>query len=92
MPEAVSRDLTIVNKRGLHARAAARFVHCAERFDAEIVVSKDGTKVGGTSIMGLMMLAAGIGSSIHVEATGPEADAALAALTDLVGTLFGEEE
>jgi phosphocarrier protein HPr len=92
VPEAVSRDLTIVNKRGLHARAAARFVHCAERFDAEIVVSKDGTKVGGTSIMGLMMLAAGIGSSIHVEATGPEADAALAALTDLVGTLFGEEE
>ena len=92
MPEAVSRDLTIVNKRGLHARAAARFVHCAERFDAEIVVSKDGTKVGGTSIMGLMMLAAGIGSSIHVEATGPEADAALDALTDLVGTLFGEEE
>jgi len=92
VPEAVSRDLTIVNKRGLHARAAARFVHCAERFDAEIVVSKDGTKVGGTSIMGLMMLAAGIGSSIHVEATGPEADAALDALTDLVGTLFGEEE
>jgi phosphocarrier protein HPr len=92
VPEAVSRDLTIVNKRGLHARAAARFVHCAERFDAEIVVSKDGTKVGGTSIMGLMMLAAGIGSSIHVEALGPEADAALAALTDLVGTLFGEEE
>ena len=92
MPEAVSRDLTIVNKRGLHARAAARFVHCAERFDAEIVVSKDGTKVGGTSIMGLMMLAAGIGSSIHVEAVGPEADGALAALTDLVGTLFGEEE
>ena len=92
MSETATRTVEIVNKRGLHARAAARFVHCAERFDAEIVVSKDGTKVGGTSIMGLMMLAAGIGSSIHVEATGPEADAALDALTDLVGTLFGEEE
>jgi phosphocarrier protein HPr len=88
----LSRDLPIVNKRGLHARAAAHFVHCAERFDAEIVVSKDSTTVGGTSIMGLMMLAAGLGSAIHVEASGPEAEAALAALAELVATLFGEEE
>jgi phosphocarrier protein HPr len=89
---AVSRDLTIVNKRGLHARAAAHFVKCAEKFDAEITVSRDSTTVGGTSIMGLMMLAAGIGSTIRVEATGPEAEAAVAALADLVATLFGEEE
>jgi phosphocarrier protein len=89
---ALSRDLPILNKRGLHARAAARFVHCAERFDADIVVSKDSTVVGGTSIMGLMMLAAGIGSTIHVSASGPDAEAALAALAELVGTLFGEEE
>ena len=86
------RDLTIVNKKGLHARAAARFVQCAEKFDAEVTVSKDQTTVGGTSIMGLMMLAAGIGSLIHVAATGPEAEAALTALANLVAERFGEEE
>ena len=88
----VGRDLTIVNKKGLHARAAARFVQCAEKFDAEVTVSKDQTTVGGTSIMGLMMLAAGIGSLIHVAATGPEAEAALTALANLVAERFGEEE
>ena len=86
------RDLLIANKRGLHARAAARFVQCAERFDAEITVTKDQTTVGGTSIMGLMMLAAGIGSTIHLAASGAEAEAALTALADLVDGLFGEEE
>ncbi len=91
-PGALGRDLMIVNKKGLHARAAARFVHCAEKFEAEVSVSKDSTTVGGTSIMGLMMLAAGIGSTIHVAATGPEAEAALAALAALVGSGFGEEE
>ena len=85
------RDLTIVNKRGLHARAAARFVQSAERFDAEITVTKDPTTVGGTSIMGLMMLAAGPGSVIRVTAEGPEAEAALEALARLVAELFGEE-
>jgi phosphocarrier protein HPr len=91
-PGVLSRDLPIVNKRGLHARAAARFVQCAERYDAEVTVSKDSTTVGGTSIMGLMMLAASPGSMIRVTAEGPEADAALSALAELVLTRFGEEE
>ena len=86
------RDLVIANKRGLHARAAARFVQCAERFDAEITVSKDQTTVGATSIMGLMMLAAAPGSSIRVAAVGPDAEAALAALAELVASRFGEDE
>jgi phosphocarrier protein len=86
----VHRDLTIVNKRGLHARASARFVQTAERFDAEITVSKDGTSVGGTSIMGLMMLAAGPGSVIQVAAEGPEAGAALEAIAALIADYFGE--
>ncbi len=85
------RDLTIVNKRGLHARAAARFVQTAERFEAEITVTKDSTTVGGTSIMGLMMLAAGPGSVIRVTAEGPDAEVALAALAELVDGMFGEE-
>ena len=88
----VSGKVLIVNKRGLHARAAARFVQCAERFDAVVTVSKDQTSVGGTSIMGLMMLAAGPGSEIHVSAEGPEAQAALSALFELVADRFGEEE
>jgi phosphocarrier protein len=88
----LSRDLPIVNKRGLHARAAAKFVQCAERFAATVHVSRDQTTVGGTSIMGLMMLAAGPGSSIHVAVEGPEAEAALAALVALVADRFGEEE
>jgi phosphocarrier protein len=84
------RDLTIVNKRGLHARASARFVQTAERFDAEITVTKDATTVGGTSIMGLMMLAAGPGSVIQVAAEGPEAGAALEAIAALIADYFGE--
>ena len=92
IPAITARDLLIVNKKGLHARAAARFVQCADRFDAEITVSKDSTTVGGTSIMGLMMLAAGVGTHIHVAATGREAAAAIAALAELVGSKFGEEE
>jgi phosphocarrier protein len=88
----LSSDLIITNRRGLHARAAARFVACAERFDAEITVSKDQTTVGATSIMGLMMLAAAPGSSIRVCARGREAAAALAALEELVAGRFGEEQ
>ncbi|KQT43214.1 serine kinase [Aureimonas sp. Leaf454] len=88
---ALRRTLPIVNRRGLHARASARFVQLAETFDAEITVSRDGLSVGGQSIMGLMMLAAGIGSSIDVAATGPEASAALDAITALVADRFGEE-
>ncbi len=88
----LSRDLSIVNRRGLHARASAKFVKCAEGFEAELTVSKDGQSVVGTSIMGLMMLAAGPGSTIHVEASGPDAAAALQAISDLVCCGFGEED
>ncbi len=90
--EELARDLPIVNRKGLHARASARFVQTAERFDAAVTVTKDQTTVGGTSIMGLMMLSAGLGSTIRVAATGREAAAALAALVELVATRFGEEE
>jgi phosphocarrier protein HPr len=91
-PGLLCRDITIGNKRGLHARAAARLVQLAEKFDAEVTVSKDATTVGGTSIMGLMMLAAGIGSTIRITADGPQAEAAINALCDLVADRFGEEE
>lgn len=87
----LSRQFPILNKRGLHARASAKFVQIAEDFDARIVVSKDGMQVGGTSIMGLMMLAASPGCSITVEASGPDAQAALDALEKLVAERFGEE-
>lgn len=89
--DAVSRDLQIVNKKGLHARAAARFVQCAERYEASVTVSRDQHSVGGTSIMGLMMLAAGPGTTITVAAAGAEAEAALAAITELVESKFNEE-
>jgi len=81
----------IVNKRGLHARASARFVTVAAGFDAQVTVTRDGASVTGTSIMGLMMLAAGIGEDIEIAATGVEAEAAVAALVQLVETRFGEE-
>ena len=86
-----ARTLTITNARGLHARASARFVRTAEAFDADIRVSRDGQTVAGTSIMGLMMLAAASGCTIDVEAEGPDAEAALAALETLVTGNFGEE-
>lgn len=85
------RDMPIINQRGLHARASAKFVKCAESFDASISVSRDGETVPGTSIMGLMMLAASMGTTITVEATGPQAEAALQALEDLVARKFDEE-
>jgi phosphocarrier protein HPr len=92
VPEgAVSREIPIVNKRGLHARASAKFVQMVERFNAEVWVTRGGETVGGTSIMGLMMLSAGPGTSIVVSAAGPEAQAALDALTDLVASKFNEE-
>ncbi|MGX1309667.1 phosphocarrier protein HPr [Amorphus suaedae] len=83
--------LTIVNQRGLHARASAKFVKCLEFFDAEVSVSRDGHTVGGGSIMGLLMLGASKGTQITVTASGPEADEAIAALTELVGDGFGED-
>jgi len=88
---AVSRELPIINKRGLHARASAKFVQMVERFNAEIWVTKGGETVGGTSIMGLMMLSAGPGTSIIVSAIGPEAEAAVNAISDLVASKFNEE-
>ncbi|KQZ19426.1 serine kinase [Mesorhizobium sp. Root552] len=87
----VLREMQIINQRGLHARASAKFVQVASGFDAVIDVEKDGVKVGGTSIMGLMMLAASPGCSIRVIAQGPEAAAALDALEQLVASRFGEE-
>ena len=89
---ALTRELAIINQRGLHARASAKFVKCAETFQAEIEVSRDGQTVPGTSIMGLMMLAAHIGTSIPVRAEGPDAAAALDALAELVGAKFGEDD
>ena len=91
-PIRAKASVTICNKRGLHARASAKFVQCACAFDAEIRVSKDGHVVGGTSIMGLMMLAASKGSDIHVSADGPDAEKALASLEALIADKFGEGE
>ena len=89
---AVSRELPIVNKRGLHARASAKFVQMVERFNAEVWVTKGNETVGGNSIMGLMMLSAGPGTTITVSATGVDAEAAVAALAELIGNKFNEEE
>jgi phosphocarrier protein HPr len=88
---AVKRNLPITNKRGLHARAAAKFVRAAGQFDAAVRVSFKGQEVSGLSIMGLMMLAAGLGSSIEVSCTGREAVEALSALSALVEGKFGED-
>ena len=90
--ETIVREIPITNKRGLHARASAKFVQMAERFKADITVTRNNETVGGNSIMGLMMLSAGPGSSVIVSATGPEAREAIEALTTLVTTKFGEEE
>jgi phosphocarrier protein len=86
-----SRDLRIVNQRGLHARASAKFVQVAGSYQACVQVEKDGIKVGGTSIMGLMMLAASPGCSIRVSASGPDAAEAMGALEALIASRFGEE-
>ena len=88
---AVSRELPIINKRGLHARASAKFVQMVERFNAEVWVTKGSETVGGTSIMGLMMLAAGPGSHIEIIAEGSEAQSAVEALAELVAARFDEE-
>src|SRR3569833_4547115 len=89
--DAVVREIPITNKRGLHARASAKFVQMAEKFDAEISVTRNGESVGGASIMGLMMLSAGIGTSFFVAATGREAREAVEAITPLVANKFDEE-
>ena len=89
---ALRRTVEICNERGLHARASAKFVKLASTFDAEVKVSKDGQTVDARSIMGLMMLAAGPGSTIEIEAEGVEAERALDALVALVSNRFDEDE
>ncbi len=85
------RELEITNRRGLHARASAKFVKCVEQFDAEVTVSHDGQSVPGTSILGLMMLAASTGTVITVTAAGKDAQTALDAITALLADRFGED-
>ena len=91
-PAPIIRVLEICNKKGLHARASAKFVQTVERFDCEVKVKRGHEVVGGTSIMGLMMLAAGPGTTITVEASGREAAEVVNALTALVSGRFTEEE
>ena len=91
MGESLIETIEITNRRGLHARASAKFVNLAGQFDAAVMVVKDGVEVCGTSIMGLMMLAAAPGQSITVKAEGPDAGKAVAALKDLVTGKFDED-
>ena len=86
----LSKEVTVSNKLGIHARPAAQFVKTASQFEAEIRVEKDGEEINGKSIMGLMMLAAGHGSVLKLIAEGPDADEALQSLEDLVVRNFGE--
>ena len=87
----ITRTVEITNKRGLHARASAKFVTLASTLPAKVEVEKDGARVVGTSIMGLMMLGAAIGDSVTISASGDGAEEAVAALTELVESKFGEE-
>ncbi len=89
---AIVRVMPIINQKGLHARASAKFVQLVEKFNADVRVTRGTETVGGTSIMGLMMLAASPGTSITVSATGAEAAAVITALENLLSTRFGEEE
>jgi phosphocarrier protein HPr len=89
---ALVRELTIVNRKGLHARATAKFVRCADGFNANVLVGRCGEMVGGTSIMGILTLGAGIGMTITVTATGAQAQQALDAIEALVADRFGEDE
>lgn len=89
---AIVRVLDIINKKGLHARASARFVQTVEKFQANVKVTRGGETVGGDSIMGLMMLSAGTGTSITVDATGPQAAEVVDALTALLASRFGEDD
>ena len=89
-PERQDVLVVVRNQKGLHARASAKFVKCAEQFQSIIHVTRDDQRVGGTSIMGLLMLAAGPGVTLLIEAEGPDASAAIDALSALVGDGFGE--
>ena len=90
-PGALVCEMRIVNKKGLHARATAKFVQCVDRFDVEIKVYRCGETVNGTSIMGILTLGAGMGSTITVAAIGPQAAEALEKLAALVAARFGED-
>jgi phosphocarrier protein len=87
-----TRRLEIINRKGLHARATAKFVHCVEAFDAEVRVTRCGETVGGLSIMGILTLGAGQGTTIVVSATGPDAARVVEALAVLLANRFGEDE
>ena len=91
-PGAVVKHLPIINQRGLHARASAKFVQTVEKFDADVRVTRCGETVGGTSIMGLMMLAAGPGVTITIKAIGKDAVVAVDTLSKLVAAGFNEED
>ncbi len=88
----LARDLPIVNRKGLHARASAKFVQTVERYDAEVTVTRNGETVGGRSIMGLLTLAAAQGTTIRVTAEGPQAAEALDGIAALLANRFGEDE
>ncbi len=90
-PEVLEATVRVRNVKGLHARASAKFVRLAETFDADVTVTREDQSVGGTSIMGLLMLAAGPGSDLKLSVKGPDAKAALDALVALVADGFGEE-
>ena len=88
----IKKELDIINRLGLHARAAAKFVQCAGRFESSVQVERSGRRVNGKSIMGVMMLAAACGTSIRVEVSGDDEQEALAAIAQLVAARFGEPE
>ena len=90
-PKTLTKEMTVVNEKGIHARPAALFVKTANRFTCDIFVEKDGAKVNGKSIIGLMMLAAGPGSKLTVHADGDDAQAAITEIETLVGRKFDEE-
>ncbi len=91
-PDSIVRELKIINRKGLHARASAKFVNCAELFDADMTVTRCGETVGGTSIMGLLTLAAAQGTTVTVSATGAQAQEAIDAIDALLASGFGEED
>jgi len=90
--DGISREMAIINRKGLHARATAKFVQCVERFNTEVTVTRCGETVGGLSIMGILTLGAGIGTSITVCARGAQAQECIDALDALVADRFGEDE
>jgi phosphocarrier protein HPr len=87
-----SCELLIVNRKGLHARATAKLVQCVERFNSQVLVSRCGETVGGTSIMGILTLGAGVGTTIRIAAKGPDASDLLEAVAKLIADRFGEDE